>query len=42
MCSVAGTTVSFAGKGTCTIYANQPGNTNWFSAPQIYQTFTVK
>jgi hypothetical protein len=42
VCSVSGTTVSFAGKGTCTIYADQPGNANFFSAPQAYQTFTVK
>ena len=42
VCSVSGTTVSFQGKGTCTIYANQPGNANFFSAPQVFQTFTVK
>jgi hypothetical protein len=42
VCSVSGTTVSFEGKGTCTIYGDQPGNANWFSAPQVHQTFTVK
>ncbi len=41
VCSVSGTTVSFIGAGTCTIDANQAGNSNYNSAPQVQQTFAV-
>src|SRR4029079_18844378 len=29
ICSVSGSTVSFSGRGTCIVYANQPGDANW-------------
>jgi hypothetical protein len=41
VCSLAGSTVSFVGAGTCTINANQAGNANYFAAPQVQQSFTV-
>jgi alpha-tubulin suppressor-like RCC1 family protein len=41
ICTVAGTTVSFVIVGTCTIRANQSGNTNFNAAPQVAQSFTV-
>jgi hypothetical protein len=41
ICTIAGSTVSFIGAGTCVINANQGGNTNWNAAPQVQQTFTV-
>ena len=38
-----GSTVSFGGgRGTCISSANQPGNANWLSAPQVQQVFQVK
>jgi len=43
ICSVSGSTVSFVGnRGTCIIYANQSGDANWLSAPQVQQVFQVK
>jgi len=42
VCSVSGNTVSFQGRGTCIVYANQPGNANWLPAPQTQQVFDVK
>jgi hypothetical protein len=42
VCSVSGSTVSFEGRGTCIIYANQPGDANWLPAPQVQQVFKVK
>jgi len=42
VCSVSGSTVTFSGKGQCTIYADQPGNANWLPAPQTQQSFRVK
>jgi hypothetical protein len=43
VCSVSGSTVSFLGnRGTCIIYANQPGDANWLPAPQVQQVFQVK
>jgi hypothetical protein len=42
VCSVSGSTVSFSGRGQCTIYADQPGNANWLPAPQAQQSFRVK
>jgi len=41
VCAVSGTTVSFIGAGTCTIDANQAGNSNYNAAPQEVQSFTV-
>jgi hypothetical protein len=42
VCTVSGSTVSFIGAGTCTINANQAGNTNYNAAPQVQQSFSVK
>jgi hypothetical protein len=42
VCSVSGSTVSFSGRGTCIVYANQPGDANWLPAPQDQQVFQVK
>jgi hypothetical protein len=42
VCSVSGTTVSFQGRGTCIVYANQAGNANWLPAPQIQQVLDIK
>jgi hypothetical protein len=33
--------VSFIGAGTCTIDANQAGNTDYTAAEQVTQTFLV-
>jgi hypothetical protein len=41
VCSIAGKTVSFTAVGTCTIDANQAGNSNWNAAPQQQQSFSV-
>ncbi len=41
VCSIAGSTVSFTGVGTCVIDANQPGNANYNAAPQVQQSFAV-
>ena len=41
VCTVSGTTASFIAAGTCTIDANQAGNTTYAAAPQVAQTFTV-
>jgi hypothetical protein len=41
ICNVSGSTVSFVGAGTCTINANQAGNTNYSAAPQATQSFAV-
>ena len=41
VCAISGATVSFTGAGTCTIDANQAGNADYLSAPQITQSFTV-
>lgn len=40
-CTVAGSTVTIVGIGTCTIAANQAGNTNYNAATQVTQTFTI-
>jgi hypothetical protein len=42
ICSVSGSTVSFSARGTCIIYANQPGDTNWLPAPQVQQVMQIK
>jgi hypothetical protein len=41
VCSIAGSTVSFIGAGTCVIDANQAGDANWNAAPQVQQSFAV-
>jgi hypothetical protein len=41
ICSVTGNTVTFITVGTCTISANQEGNSNYFSAPLVQQSFQV-
>jgi sugar lactone lactonase YvrE len=41
VCSISGATVSFTGAGTCTIAANQAGNADYLSAPQVFQSFAV-
>jgi hypothetical protein len=41
VCTVSGSTVTFVAAGTCTINANQAGNGNYNTAPQVQQTFTV-
>jgi hypothetical protein len=41
VCSIAGSTVSFIGVGTCVINANQAGNANYTAAPQVQQSFAV-
>jgi hypothetical protein len=41
VCTVSGGTVTFVGAGTCTINANQAGNTNWNAASQVQQSFSV-
>ena len=41
VCSVSGSVVSFIGAGTCTIDANQAGNTNYGAAAQVTQSFPV-
>ena len=41
VCIVFGSTVWSFGKGSCTVYANQPGNGTWLPAPQAQQTFSV-
>jgi Tol biopolymer transport system component len=42
VCSIAGSTVSFIGAGTCVINANQAGNVSFHPAPQVQQSFIVK
>jgi hypothetical protein len=41
ICTVSGTTASFIASGTCTIDANQAGNSTYAAAPQVQQSFTV-
>lgn len=41
VCTVAGNTVTLAALGTCTLAANQPGNTSFNAAPPVKQTFLV-
>jgi hypothetical protein len=41
VCSITGSTVTFTSSGTCTIDANQTGNTNYQAAPQTQQTVSV-
>ncbi len=41
VCTVAGTTVSLVGTGTCAIDADQAGNGSYLPAPQVQQSFAV-
>jgi hypothetical protein len=41
VCTVSGSTVSFAGAGTCTIDADQGGDANYQPAPSAQQSFAV-
>jgi Domain of unknown function (DUF2341) len=41
VCSISGSVVSFTGPGTCTIDANQAGNSTYAAAAQAHQSFTV-
>jgi hypothetical protein len=42
VCTVSGSTVTFLGRGNCTINANQAGNASYLPAAQAQQTFKVK
>ena len=41
VCTVAGSTLSLLGLGTCTVAASQPGNANYQPAPAVSHGFTV-
>lgn len=41
VCTMTGSTVTLVAAGTCTITANQPGNSAYLPAPQVSQSFTV-
>ncbi len=41
VCQVSLTTVSLTGAGTCTIAADQTGNSDYLAAPTVTQSFTV-
>jgi hypothetical protein len=41
VCTVSATTVTLLHIGTCTINANQAGNSDWNTAPQVQQSFTI-
>ncbi len=41
ICSVAGSTVTGVAAGTCTVAANQAGNSSYNAAPQVTQSITV-
>jgi len=40
-CTVSGTTVTLVATGTCTIKADQAGNTIYNAAPSVSQSFTI-
>ncbi|WP_051237383.1 IPTL-CTERM sorting domain-containing protein [Ottowia thiooxydans] len=42
VCTVAGSSVSMLGAGTCTIAANQAGDANWAVATQVTQTISIQ
>jgi hypothetical protein len=42
ICTVSGTTATFVAAGTCTIDANQAGNSTYAAAPTVARTFTVE
>jgi hypothetical protein len=41
-CTIAGSTVSLTGAGTCVIDANQAANASYAAAPEVHQSFVVK
>jgi hypothetical protein len=41
VCAVSGSTVTFAGVGTCTVAADQAGSASYLAAPQVTQTMKV-
>ena len=41
VCTVSGSTVAIAGAGTCTVSADQAGNSSYLPAPQVQQSFAV-
>ncbi|MGA2654246.1 MAG: hypothetical protein ABSF28_27300, partial [Terracidiphilus sp.] len=41
ICTVSGTTATFIASGTCTIDANQAGNSAYAAAPMVQQSFAV-
>ena len=42
VCTVSGSTVTAVGTGTCTVFANQSGDSsNWNAAPQVSQSWNV-
>jgi uncharacterized repeat protein (TIGR02543 family) len=41
VCSISGGVVSFLKIGTCVLNANQVGNSTYFAAPQVQQSFSV-
>ncbi len=41
VCAISGSTVSFIGVGSCTIDANQAGNSDYLPATQVTQSFSV-
>jgi sugar lactone lactonase YvrE len=41
VCTVSGSVASLLAAGTCTIQANQPGNSEYSPAPAVSQSFTV-
>ena len=40
-CSLSGATITFTGKGSCVVDANQAGNANYLAAAQVHQSLTV-
>ena len=41
VCTIAGTSVTMVAAGTCTIAADQAGDTNWNPAPQVTQNISI-
>lgn len=41
VCTVSGSNVTMVGLGTCTITADQAGNTTYLAAPQVVQSFGI-
>ena len=41
ICAVSGATVTIVGNGTCTINADQAGNSSYQAAPQVQQSFVI-
>jgi hypothetical protein len=40
-CTVSGSTLTFAGPGSCTVLADQPGDRDFLAAPRVTATLTV-